>query len=90
MRLDQSVDAAPEGLADHIRVEEATGGHGAVAQHDEVLGGGLGLGLGDARHQGVDRGEEPLAVRKDRLVHGMAGVGVFGHGVEEGAATEAG
>ena len=48
MNLDESVDAAQEGFADQYRVEQAAGGHGAVAKHDEVLRGRLGLGLLDA------------------------------------------
>src|SRR5882757_3255747 len=56
---DESLDAAEEGFADLYPVEKAAGRHGAIAEHDEVLRGGLGLGFLDARHQGVDRVEEP-------------------------------
>src|SRR5690349_5932605 len=87
---DQALDAAEEGFDDQGGVEEAAGGHGAVAEHHEVAGGVVGRVLGNLGHQGGQRVQEPLAVGDDLLVHGVGGVGEFRGGVEEGAAAEAG
>src|ERR1700753_410124 len=48
VRPDEPVDAAEEGLADQCPVEETAGCHRAVAEHDEVLRGRLGLDFLDA------------------------------------------
>jgi hypothetical protein len=90
MNPDESLDAAQEGLADLYAVEKAAGRHGAIAEHDEVLGRGLGHGFLDAHHQSVDRAEEPLPMREDGLVHWVLGIGILGHGVQEGAAAKTG
>jgi hypothetical protein len=90
MNLDETIDSAQEGLADQDWVEQAARRHGAVAKHDEVLRGRAGLVFLDARHQGRDGVEEPLAVGEDGLVGGMVGIGILGYGVEEGAPAKAG
>ena len=50
MNSDESLDAAQKRLADLCSVEKAAGRHGAVAEHDEVLGCGLGHGFLNTHH----------------------------------------
>lgn len=86
----ESLDPAEEGPGHQLGVEKAAGRHGAVAQHDEVVGGGIRRRVVDPRHHHDEGVQEPLPMGEDLLVDGLVDGGILRRGVQEGAAAEPG